>query len=444
MSVIPHSRPWIAESDRAAVTALLDSAELASGGTRAVFEEAIARWLGVRTGTGVAVGSGPAALHLALLALNVHAGDEIVLPTYACRTLLDAVHATGATPVPCDVGQSWVVTPECVAPYMSPRTRAIIVPHLYGIFARAAAFKVFGVPVIEDFAQAFDAEGARTLQGDIGICSFHASTCLTTGEGGMALASNPELAARLRAVRDGAPGRLKPAPTTEGAPDSSGRLQPALTTHADEHDRRGRLQPAPTTDGVPDSSGRLKPAPTTEGAPDSSGRLQPAPTTHADEHDRRGRLQPAHDAPRVFSPMSDLAAALGLSQLRRYHEALVKRRQLALRYRAALEPHVPEVMARQPLEGTMHFRFPISVRGGFDACHARFARQGVSVRRGVDRLLHRELGRSDDRFPVAVELFNTTVSLPIYPSLSDADFRRSADAALDVCADVAATVAEEA
>ncbi len=352
MNLVPHSRPWITDADDRAVAAIVRSEQLATGATREAFEVAVARWLGVPN-RGVAVGSGRAAVHLALLALGIGPGVEVIVPTYVCTSLLDAIRAAGATAVPCDVGPSWIVTPECVAPHLTPRSRAIIVPHLYGVFARAAAFKAFGVPVIEDFAQAFAGEGTRTLQGDIGVCSFHATKCLTTGEGGMALAIRPELAARLRAIRDG-----------------------------------------------------------------------------------EGRLQPAH-GPRLFSPLSDVAAALGLAQLMRYHEGLARRRQLAFRYRAALEPHFPEVMARQPIEGTMHFRFPLSLAGGLDACVDRFARQGVAVRRGVDHLIHRELGLPDDRFPVAVELYDTTVSLPIYPALGDEDFRRCADAAVDVCAALA-------
>ena len=356
MNLIPHSRPWITEADERALAALLRSGRLATGATRDAFEEAFARWIGVKE-PGVAVGSGAAALQVALVALGITAGDEVVLPSYASRRLLHAVQAVGATAVPCDVGQSWIVTPECIAPLMSARTRAIVVPHVYGIFARTAAFKIFGVPVVEDISEAVAGDGAHVLQGDIAVASFHETMCLTTGEGGMAIAARADLAARLRAVRDGA-----------------------------------------------------------------------------------GRLQPAQ-GPRLFSPMSDLAAALGLSQLGRYHEALVLRRQLAFRYRACLEPLVPEVMGRQPIEDTMHLRFPISVAGGLDQWEPRFARQGVEVRRGITALLHRDLGLSDEHCPRAVELFATTVSLPIYPSLSDPDFRRCADAALDVCTTPAAPLA---
>ncbi len=344
MTPISHSRPWITEADLRAVTDLLAREHLATGETRAIFESAIAAWVGAKA-PGVAVGSGRAALHLSLLALGIGAGDEVVLPTYVSDSLLHAIRATGATPVPCDVGPGWVVTPESMAPRVNARTRALVVPHLYGIFARPAAFKIFGVPVVEHFAEALDGEGRRSLQGDVGVFSFHPTTCLTTGEGGMAVAARAEVTDRLRVLRDG------------------------------------------------------------------DGEL----------------------SPQVFSPLPDIAAALGLSQLRRYHEALVARRRLALRYRACLEPNVPEVLARQPLDGTMYFRFPISLAGGLDGCRDRFARQGIIVRRGVNRLLHRELRLSDGQFPNAVALFDTTVSLPLYPALSDSDFRRCADAALEVC-----------
>lgn len=340
MTPIPHSRPWITDEDVAAVSEVLRSERLAMGETRARFERAVAHALGVAR-PGIAVGSGCAALDVALRALGVTPGDEVIIPTYGCTSVAEAVRATGATAVPCDAGDRWLMTPDTVAPWMTSRTRAIVVTHLFGFFAETEAFADFGVPIVEDFAQAFPVPGERTLRGTLGICSFHPTKCLTTGQGGMVLTRNDELAARVRRL--------------------------------------------------------------------------------------------------ALAPMSDVVGALGLTQLVRYPAAVARRRHLASRYRAALGPTCSSVLARHPVDGGVRFRFPISLPSGLAACEAAFAAQGVTVRRGVDRLVHRDLGQPDTPFPRAVKLLETTVSLPIYPALDDDSAVRCVRAAVDVCSTIDAT-----
>jgi UDP-4-amino-4-deoxy-L-arabinose-oxoglutarate aminotransferase len=336
--MISHSRPWVTEADLAAVDAVLRSELIGEGTTTARFEAAVSRWLDVEQ-PGVAVSSGAAALHVALLALGVNAGDEVILPTYVCRSVLDAIRTIGATALLADVGPEWVLTPSNVTPLISARTRAIVVPHIYGIFAEVAAFRSFGVPIVEDCAQAIDRPDRWKMAGDVGVFSFHPTKCLTTGEGGLAVARDPILNERLRAVRDGGT---------------------AIR--------------------------------------------------------------------RVLAPLSSVAAALGLSQLARYDTSLARRRRIAVRYRHALGDAATTLLRRTPWDRTMHFRFVMSSDGGVDASVAAFARRGIIVRRGVDELLHRIVGESDRRFPVATELFETTVSVPIYPALSDSDIATCADA----------------
>ncbi|MEW5984361.1 MAG: DegT/DnrJ/EryC1/StrS family aminotransferase [Acidobacteriota bacterium] len=121
--------------------------------------------------------------------------------------------------------------------------------------------------------------------------------------------------------------------------------------------------------------------------------------------------------------LSDLQAALGLSQLSRYDGFLSRRRSLADVYLAEL---VDTTQCWPPgLRGrSIFFRFPILVEGGFGRIRAAFAADHIHVRRGVDVLLHRELGHARERFPAAERCFSETVCLPIYPTLSDEEQQR--------------------
>src|SRR5882672_11343027 len=186
MKEILHSKPWITDADNAALADLMRSGMLAQGTKTAEFERAVSEWVGVKD-SGVAVGSGAASIVLALDALGIGSGDEVVLPTYVCPKVPEAVLTTGATPVLCDMSDYWTLKPDNVEPYVSPRTKALIVPHLYGIFSDTRSFHRFGIPVIEDCAQAIGHAGKRPpSSGDIAIFSFHPTKLLTTGEGGMA------------------------------------------------------------------------------------------------------------------------------------------------------------------------------------------------------------------------------------------------------------------
>lgn len=204
MNQILHSKPWITDAERVAIQTVLESRMLAQGERVGLFERAMSKWVGVDHG-GVAVGSGSAAVVLALMALRIGAGDEVVLPTYICPSLLEAVLTCGGTPVFCDVGEQWVVTPESVIPHLSRRTKAIIVPHTYGVFAHSSRIRALGFPVIEDFAQGVAGPDESVVEGDIAIFSFHPTKCLTTGEGGMALSPDLELNENMRKLRDGTP-----------------------------------------------------------------------------------------------------------------------------------------------------------------------------------------------------------------------------------------------
>lgn len=148
MNMIPHSRPWITPSDLRAVRRTLDTAMIGQGNLTATWEKTLSAW--VHGIGGVAVASGSAALELALRALHCRKGTEVIMPAYVCRDVYQAIVASGARPVLCDVGPDWLVEPENVAPLVSARTGALLLPHLYGLFLDLDRFRGFGVPIIED------------------------------------------------------------------------------------------------------------------------------------------------------------------------------------------------------------------------------------------------------------------------------------------------------
>ncbi len=200
---VPHSRPTLGHAEARALARVVRSGQLAQGPLVERFERAMARRLGV--GHAAAVNSGTAALHLALLALGVGPGDEVMLPSLVCSAPLHAILAAGATPrlVDCDPATA-NLDPAEARRAVGRRTTAIIVPHAFGLPADLAELCALGPPVIEDCAQALGAtyrgRPAGTL-GDVCVLSFYATKMLATGEGGMVLSRRRRLADRVRDLR---------------------------------------------------------------------------------------------------------------------------------------------------------------------------------------------------------------------------------------------------
>lgn len=343
MKVIPHSRPWINQGDRDAVADVLLSGMIAQGEKVRAFEDAVSGCVGC-SGS-VALSSGTAALMLAMKALRVPSASEVILPTYTCPSVMDAVQAVGAVPVLCDVGPDWNMTVQTAGRRVTPRTSAIIVVSTFGIANPAEPFRDFGLPVIEDCCQRFAPNSGRGAA-DVRVFSFHATKCLTTGEGGTALSGDPDLVQSMRRLRDG---------------------------HA-------------LAEGV---------------------------------------------GTRVAAPMTDLQAALGLSQLARYDQFLDRRQRIAGDYFRMPEdgcfglPHAIQAKS-------IFFRFPLRWAGDFGTIRRRFADRGVQVRKGIDTLLHRTMGLDRGLFPTAEKLYAETVSIPIYPALSDDERDRVVAACLEI------------
>lgn len=157
----------------------------------------------------VTVSSGTAALHLALLALDVGRGDEVIVPSLTYVATVNAIRYVGAVPVFVDVDpKTWSIDPALIGLAMSARTKAIIAVHLYGHPADMDAISVvasrYGVPVIEDAAQAHLARYRDRPVGSLGTIatfSFYANKVITAGEGGAVATGDGDLAARVRMLR---------------------------------------------------------------------------------------------------------------------------------------------------------------------------------------------------------------------------------------------------
>jgi perosamine synthetase len=204
-TLIPHSRPWIADEDLRAVEEVLQSGMIAHGHLVQTFEQAVATQLTVCGA--IACTSGTAALGLALKVLNIGIGDEVILPTYVCWSVLAAITATGATPRFCDVNEQGVITVQTVCAQISPRSRAIVAVHIFGHPCDIGSMSNLGLPVIEDACQAFGLEVGSVPAGSLGtfgILSFHATKCMTTGEGGLLVSGDPALIKRARTLVESA------------------------------------------------------------------------------------------------------------------------------------------------------------------------------------------------------------------------------------------------
>jgi len=196
------------EIDRA-VSDVLDSAHYVLGPDVAGFEEAFATYSGAQFG--VAVNSGTSALHLAMLALGIGPGDEVITVPFTFVATVAAIRYTGARPVLVDVDpRRLTMDPAAFAAAITPRTKAVVPVHLYGQPADmdpiVATARRHGLGVIEDAAQAHGAEykGRRVGSfGDLACFSFYPGKNLGAyGEGGMVVTSHEPHARAVRMLRD--------------------------------------------------------------------------------------------------------------------------------------------------------------------------------------------------------------------------------------------------
>jgi len=157
----------------------------------------------------VVTSSGTTALHLALEALGIGPGDEVIVPAISYIAVANAVTYTGAAVVLADVDPAtWCLSPQTIEPVVTPATKAIIFVDIYGRLGQIAEVQSYchahGLYLIEDAAEAHGASNARGVAGSFGtvsIFSYYGNKILTSGEGGAVLADDFELGNRLRLLR---------------------------------------------------------------------------------------------------------------------------------------------------------------------------------------------------------------------------------------------------
>jgi perosamine synthetase len=200
------ARPDVGEAELAAIAEVVRTGQLTMGGKVPEFEEAIGRAVG--TAHAAVVSSGTAALHLALLALEIGPGDEVIVPAYTFPATANVVELCGARAVLVDVdGDTFNVDVSAVAAAVGPSTRAVMAVHLFG---RPVAWEDLQTAVPQDVALVEDAAGALGASyrgtpcgalGVMGCLSFHPRKIVTTGEGGAVTTDEAALDAAVRRLR---------------------------------------------------------------------------------------------------------------------------------------------------------------------------------------------------------------------------------------------------
>lgn len=204
MDIIPHSRPTIGDEEIQAVINVMRSGHIAQGAKVREFEEALADFLGVK-GV-VAVNSGTSALHLGLLAIGIEPEDRVLIPSYVCTAPLNSVYHSGAEPRFCDIElESFNVSAESVEDNKRLKTRAVIVPHMFGNVADLEKIQGSGLTVVEDIAQSIGADYGRRKAGSLGkfsVASFYANKMMGCGEGGAVISNDQNIINFARDRRD--------------------------------------------------------------------------------------------------------------------------------------------------------------------------------------------------------------------------------------------------
>lgn len=367
---LPFARPDIGDKEIAAVTQALCSGWVSTGPKTREFEQAFTDYLGGSGLQSIAVNSATAGLHLALEALGIGPGDEVIAPTLTFTATVEVVRYLGADPVLVDVDPVTLnIDPDAIRAAITPRTKAIMPVHYAGLACRMdeilAIAREHNLKVVEDAAHALPTTWQGTLVGqlasDVTVFSFYANKTITTGEGGMAVTRDTQLAERMRVMRLHGMSR-------------------------DAFDRFSSKTPAWYYEIV---------------------------------------------APGFKYNMTDIAAAMGVEQLARLPQFVQRRQHLAARYQAQLAD-LPLVLPADAPAGDAHawhlyvVRLAPGARVGRDETIQALSDRGIGT--SVHYVpLHRQPYWRDryqltpNMFPQADAAYQSMISLPLFTAMQDAD-----------------------
>ncbi len=377
---LPFALPDIGDEEIAAVTEALRSGWVTTGPKTKQFEQAFSEYLGGGVES-ITVNSATAGLHLALEALGVGPGDEVIAPSLTFTATVEVARYLGADAVMVDVDPVTLnVDPAKIRAAITPRTKVLMLVHYGGLACRMdeilAIAKEHDLKVVEDAAHALPTTWKGTpvgqLASDITVFSFYANKTMTTGEGGMAVTRDPELARRMRVMRLHGMSR-------------------------DAFDRFVSKTPAWYYEIV---------------------------------------------APGFKYNLTDIASAMGIEQLRKLPRFLERRQKLAARYYEGLAG-LPLVLPADAPAGDVHawhlyvIRLAEGARPGRDAVIEALSQRGIGT--SVHYVpLHRQpywrdrYALTPQMFPVADAAYRSMISIPLFTKMSDADQERVIDALREV------------
>ena len=338
---IKHSKPYIDNQDIKAIAEQTKSGNHATQQTTIQFQNQLAKLINQKYAK--ATSSGTTALHLSLLALNIKQGDEVIIPSYVCSDVLNAVYHSKTTPILADIEEnSFNISAKTIQPLITERTKAIILPHLFGIPADIEPIieiaKKHNIPIIEDCAQSLGAKYKdNTFTGSkatISIFSFYATKMISTGQGGMILTSSDEI---------------------------KSKLDDLMT------------------------------------------------------YDKK----PVYTIGYNFN-MTDIQAALGLSQLKKLDKFITRRKEISKKYNQAFKNL--EINLTNYPNGSYAYRYIIRLKDkeSRDRLNEKLNEKGIhSGDKPVFKPLHQYLHLPSLNFPNSEQAYNTVLSIPIYPALTD-------------------------
>lgn len=379
---VPIAKPYFSKEEKKAVSDVLESGWVVQGPKVAEFETMVSRFTGANHAR--ASSSCTTALHLALIALGIGHGDEILVPSFTFVASANSIEYTGAKPVFMDIDpNTFCIDSNKIEKYVvrtkkrGGKVKGVMPVHLFGLCADMHAImelaKQYNLLVVEDAACALGSligsKHAGTF-GDAGCFSFHPRKSITTGEGGMLVTDNPEIAAIVSSLRD----------------------------HG-------------------------------------------ASVSDFDRHEKDGCLLPAFDILGYNYRLTDLQAGIGIEQMKKLLWIIEKRVEKARKYDAELGgiecvqvPNVPEGYKHTyqayvlTLRDSQHSKVTLKaiekLNRARNTIMRRLSEKGIATRQGtsaVHRLgyYHKKYGLRDDDFPLSLQADRLTIALPLYPQMTD-------------------------